>query len=271
MPRAPSEKAVEAEKLFKQGMAMVDIGKKLGISPGTIRSWKNRYGWDLKTSKKNKCNVAKKSDKKSATLQKKKRGGQPGNQNAKGGSGNPHPSKKIAPDAALKHGVYSAVIMDALDDDERELLEYVSTDEEQLLIEEIQLYTLRERKILKAMKKYREQKGDVTVADVTRIEQKRNFDNEEDKAEYERRVKEKIDKGDRLPGNSYSISTHTTNKDMIIARWEQELSSVQSKKTKAIEALSKHRLEKRKIENEDSGQEIVDDWISAVVEGAEGI
>jgi len=30
-------------------------------------------------------------------------------------------------------------------------------------------------------------------------------------------------------------------------------------------------LEKRKIENEDSGQEIVDDWISAVVEGAEGI
>lgn len=86
MPRAPSEKVTQAEKLFNDGMPMVEIAKKLGVSDGTVRSWKNRYGWG-KNSKKNKCNVAKKSDKKSATLQKKKRGGQPGNQNAKGGPG----------------------------------------------------------------------------------------------------------------------------------------------------------------------------------------
>ena len=47
MPRAPSEKMIEAEKLFNDGMAMVEIAKKLGVSDGTVRSWKNRYGWEI--------------------------------------------------------------------------------------------------------------------------------------------------------------------------------------------------------------------------------
>lgn len=67
MPRAPSEKVTQAEKLFNDGMAMVEIAKKLEVSDGTVRSWKNRYGWG-KASKKNKCNVAKKNEKKNATL-----------------------------------------------------------------------------------------------------------------------------------------------------------------------------------------------------------
>ena len=58
MPRAPSEKVIEAEKLYDSGMAMVEIAKKLGVSDGTVRSWKSRYGWGDK-SKKNNCNVAK--------------------------------------------------------------------------------------------------------------------------------------------------------------------------------------------------------------------
>ena len=45
MPRAPSEKVTQAEKLFNDGMPMVEIAKKLGVSDGTVRSWKNRYGW----------------------------------------------------------------------------------------------------------------------------------------------------------------------------------------------------------------------------------
>ena len=44
MPRAPSEKVTQAEKLFNDGMAMVEIAKKLEVSDGTVRSWKNRYG-----------------------------------------------------------------------------------------------------------------------------------------------------------------------------------------------------------------------------------
>lgn len=52
MPRAPSEKVTQAEKLFNDGMAMVEIAKKLEVSDGTVRSWKNRYGWGKSLKKK---------------------------------------------------------------------------------------------------------------------------------------------------------------------------------------------------------------------------
>lgn len=262
MPRAPSEKVIKAKKLYDDGMAMVDIAKRLGVSDGTVRSWKKRYGWG-DSSKKNKRSVAKKSSK-SATSQKRKRGGQPGNQNAKGASGNPHPKHKISPQAAFKHGGYVPVFMDTLDEDEQELIATIPKDEEQLLLEQIQLFSIRERRILKAINKYREQAGEVAVADVTRIEEKRTFKDGEE-AEYDRCLKEKVNRGDILPGKVYSIQTHTTNKDMIIARLEQELSAVQSKKTKAIETLSRLRIEKAKMENENIGNEAVDDWIAAVL------
>lgn len=261
MPRAPSEKVTQAEKLFNDGMAMVEIAKKLEVSDGTVRSWKNRYGWG-KASKKNKCNVAKKNEKKNATLQKKKRGGQPKNQNAKGGSGNPNPNP---PPDRTKHGGYVPVFMDALDSDEQELLESIPEDTELQLMEQIQLFSIRERRILKAINKYREQKGEVAVMDVNRSESKRSFKDQEEEAEYDRRQKEKVDNKEFLPGKSYNIATHTANKDMIIARLEQELSTVQSKKTKAIEALSKYRIEKARLESESAGNDAVDDWIAAVL------
>lgn len=269
MPRTPSEKMIEAEKLFNDGIAMVEIAKKLGVSDGTVRSWKNRYGWGDK-SKKNRRNVAKKDGKKTATLQKKKKGGQPGNQNSKGtskGKGNPKP---VPPPDRTKHGGYVPVFMDALNEDEQELVAMISEDTEQQLMEQIQLFSIRERRILKAINKYWEQKGDVAVADVTRFEDKRIFKDKEEEAEYDRRQKKKVDNEEILPGKSYSIQTHTSNKDMIIARLEQELSTVQSKKTKAIEALSKYRLEKAKLESESAGNDAVDDWIAAVLEEDEG-
>lgn len=53
MPRAPSEKVKEAEKLYlKGGMSMADIAKKLGIPAGTVRRWKHDYNWDAPPEKK---------------------------------------------------------------------------------------------------------------------------------------------------------------------------------------------------------------------------
>ena len=145
------------------------------------------------------------------------------------------------------------------------LVTTVPVDTELQLMEQIQLFSIRERRILKAINKYREQKGDVAIADVARMESKRLFKNKEEEAEYNRRQKIKVDNGDILPGKTYSISTHTSNKDLIIARLEQELSTIQSKKTKAIEALSKDRMEKAKLESEAAGGAAVDDWIAAVL------
>lgn len=62
MARVPSEKIKKAEALYKNGTAMVEIAKELGVSDSTVRSWKNRYKWDGEKSatlQNKKCNVAK--------------------------------------------------------------------------------------------------------------------------------------------------------------------------------------------------------------------
>ncbi len=71
MPRAPSEKVTQAEKLFNDGMAMVEIAKKLEVSDGTVRSWKNRYGWG-KASKKTSATLRKKMRRKMQRCKRKR-------------------------------------------------------------------------------------------------------------------------------------------------------------------------------------------------------
>lgn len=90
MPKKRDKKSYEAEELFNSGMKLIEIASQLGVAEGTVRSWKNRYGWGNATLQKNKRNVANKT--------KRKRGGQPGNHNATGPPGNKH---------AEKHGFYS--------------------------------------------------------------------------------------------------------------------------------------------------------------------
>lgn len=66
MPKAKDERAEKAFELYKQGRPLTEIAKELGVADGTVRSWKNRYGWDgkgnatLQKKRKKECNVAKK-------------------------------------------------------------------------------------------------------------------------------------------------------------------------------------------------------------------
>lgn len=47
MSREKSEKAGVAKELFDSGLPLADIAKQLGVSAGTVRSWKSRYGWGM--------------------------------------------------------------------------------------------------------------------------------------------------------------------------------------------------------------------------------
>ncbi|MGN0483845.1 MAG: helix-turn-helix domain-containing protein [Lachnospiraceae bacterium] len=178
------DKRKMAKKLFDSGKKKTEIAKELGVTPQTIRRWQ-KEGWGSK----------KKTGKRSRA--------QYGNKNAAGAKGNPNP--KI-PDNT-KHGGYSAVYMDALREEERELIGKVPKDAEELLTQEIQLFSIRERRILQAL--------------------------------------------NRL-GDSGGIEA--------IARLEQELSSVQHKKTNAIVALAN-------LGAGESGNGLVDEWIAAVMHG----
>ncbi len=64
---------------------------------------------------------------------------------------------------ALKTGEYETILVETLDQDERELFDRVSTDKKNLLEEELQLITFREHRILDLISRYREQLGELLL------------------------------------------------------------------------------------------------------------
>ncbi|MGG3721610.1 phage terminase small subunit [Bacillus subtilis] len=70
-----AEKHIQAYKDYVKGMKYKDLAEKYGVSVNTIKSWKQRHGWERK---------------KGAPIEKSvhtKKGGQPGNKNALGNNG----------------------------------------------------------------------------------------------------------------------------------------------------------------------------------------
>jgi len=271
-PRGPdtdkrSEERKQAERLYlesKGNIKLVEIAEKLGLPDNKVRKWKSLDNWEgklnpAKAEKSKKKPVERSTKEKGSVPPKKKVGAPKGNTNAKGHK-NPVP-----PPDTTKHGGYSAVYWDTLDEDELELIEEVPKSEEDLLIEQIQLFSVRERRIMKAINKYRAMDGPVAIVNTFRSERKRSFDSTEDEEEYNRLIREKIDKGERMPGREYTTQTSTDNKDNIIARLESELSNVQAKKTRAIEALSRIHLEKAKLEGDNKGNDVVKTWAEKVL------
>lgn len=254
MPRAPSDKRAEAEKLFKKGMKLTDIAKKLDVPEGTVRSWKNRGKWNVKSSKKDNCNVAKNEINSNATLQKKKRGGQQGNKNSVGHTSSVPKRNRNAE----THGAYSKVYWDTLDNEELGLVESMDDTEELQLIMQLQMFAVRERRLMKSIKRYREMETENHGLSIKSVSRTKKL---EDLANIE---------GEILGTEKYKKVTETnvTNTEAVINSimiLEAELTRVQKAKTKAIEVLSKYRLEKVKIESESAGNDVVDDWIVGVL------
>lgn len=142
MARARSPNSMEAEKMYRSGMKLVEIAKKMGVPEGTVRRWKSTQKWDDKEKNKSERSE-KKEGKKKANV--RKPGPPKGNKNAEG-SGAPERNKN-----ALKHGGYSAVYWDVLSDEEQEMIEGTPNNEEALLMEQIQLFAVRERRLMKAI------------------------------------------------------------------------------------------------------------------------
>lgn len=149
---------------------LVDIAKQIGVPASTIRKWKSQDNWEEELEKELNGNAPK--SKESAPINKrnapKSKGAQPGNKNAlgnKGGSaplgnknavGNKGGAAPLRNANAVKTGEYRSLWQDALDDDERQLLQIEEIDPIQELIDAIQLYTYREMFIMKRIKAIRE-------------------------------------------------------------------------------------------------------------------
>ena len=79
MSKARNLKVDEALALYRQGLKLIEISRKLDIPEGTVRRWKCTYKWDA--SEETERSQPKKPNA-------RKRGGQPGNKNATGPPGN---------------------------------------------------------------------------------------------------------------------------------------------------------------------------------------
>ena len=125
--------------MFLKGAKLVDISAKLNVPEGTVRRWKSTHKWD-----------SERSDRKSERSD-KKRGGQPGNKNAEGHGGTGPPGNKNA----VKTGEFETLFFDTLDEEEKELITAIQPDKEELLLREIQLLAIRERRMLKRIEMLR--------------------------------------------------------------------------------------------------------------------
>lgn len=145
MLRSPDPRIQKAYALFCKGLKLIDIANKLDLPEGTVRRWKCTYKWESECSDR-KANV-------------RKKGAPQGNRNA-AEHGAPIQNKN-----ALTTGEFETLFFDTLDSDEHQLIQSVQPDKEQLLLQEIQLLTVRERRMLKRIDNLRRLESDTYGSD----------------------------------------------------------------------------------------------------------
>ncbi len=208
MARAPDKRIEQAKAMYLRGQKLVDIAESLGLPEGTVRRWKCTHKWDNERSDK-KANV-------------RKRGAQPGNKNSAGGP----PGNKNA----VKTGEFETLFFDALDSEEKRLIDTVPMDKEQLLFHEIQLLTVRERRMMKRIEDIRtaecKEKGE-PVQGMTLVKRQAGMekDKETDLKEYQGKL-----------GQIQAI--------------EDALTRVQARKQKAIDSLHRFGFDDARLEIE---------------------
>lgn len=213
MARAPDPRIEKAKAMYLEGMKLVEIASQLNLPEGTVRRWKSTHKWENE-----------RSDKNSERSEKRKRGAQPGNKNSSGG---PPGNKK-----AVTTGEFETLLFDCLEPEERRLAQAVPEDKETLLMQEIQLLTVRERRMLKRIDLLRQSpddseeiSGDETGMTVVSHKMGIEKDKDTDLREYQGKLGQ-------------------------IQHIEEALTRVQARKQAAIDALHRYGVDDARLEIE---------------------
>jgi len=193
-----------------------EIGKKLSESPRLISRWKSEDKWEEKTIP--------------------KPGAPKGNKNAqgnRGGIGGPPRNTH-----AEKHGAYSKVYFDTLDDDERTLLEAIEPDEEQILLVQLQDLVIKARRLKRRIKAEEGARGGLSLEGV---------------------VREQTPKGEKTV-------TYTTSTFDRLIKLEAELDKTQGRITKVTEALMRCRNERERLSIEWQRLELLKKRVQGYIE-----
>lgn len=147
---------------------------------------------------------------------------------------------------AQKHGGYAP--LGPLSPEEKKYLMACgdpALDEEAMLQHEIGLLTIRIVRMLKMLNKYT---GGLYVDSVETTERKRHFESEEEKELYRQRVQDEIQRGDRKPGETYTVRTTSCSEDDFALKIHEVLNRAQALRLRCIESLERLR-EQRKAES----------------------
>lgn len=202
--RSPNrDKAFEIYKENNGNIANREIAKILDISEKSISGWKAKDKWN------DKLNGVLQTKIRSTPKEKRNKGGQPGNKNATGPPGNKH---------AVSTGEFETIFFDTLEEDELGLVKSIKLEKKKLLEQEIQLLTVRERRMLKRISYLKD-------TEMTLISNKLGIEKgmDTDLKEYEGTL-----------GQIQSI--------------EDSLTRVQDKKQKAIDTLHKFEIDEQRLE-----------------------
>lgn len=213
----------QAFRDYEKGMKYKKIAEKYGVSLSAVKSWASRY-W-----KKDGCNQ------KAKKLQPDKgkvatRGAPRNNKNAAGNKGGAAPEKNKN---ALKTGEFEALFFDTLEPEEKQLICSMPDSKEQLLLHEIQLLTVRERRMMKRIEDINGSEGDSEgtedsmAAGMTLVKRQAGIEkgNETDLKEYHGKI-----------GQIQAI--------------EDALTRVQARKQKAIDSLHRFGFDDARLEIE---------------------
>ena len=277
MARRKSPDMQKAETLYHKGFKTAEIADRLGVPAGTVRRWKAEGNWEAQGDKK-RSEKRSESERKTSTKSERKTSARKttnpdwrmGNVNSVGN----HGGAPVGNQYGWKHGAYAKVYADVLTPDEMALAGESQRDEEELLEEQIFLFTIRERRILRAINMCTGRDPNTGLDDpllvntVMKVEHQRVFEGTpEEQAEqrelYEAMVQHKIDAGERMPGKDVVVTTNTEHKSERVMRMEKELTSIQSQKTKAINALAQLRLARQKVDG-GNDNDIVRAWADAI-------
>lgn len=236
--RAPTNGEIKEQVLsdYRNGEGPKALSEKTGISINTIKSWIKRD-----KAKKSATNEGAPGSHEDAPP-KKRKGAPSGNKNAKGNRGGSAPVRNKN---AEKHGAYSKVYWDTLDEEEMSMIKSMEDSEEEQLIMQIQMFSIRERRLMQRIKVYKE------------IEEK-NHGLAVKSVSKKKVIEDLVDsRGSSVGDGEFKRSTETTltNTEAVmnsIMTLESELTKIQRAKTKALDSLAKLRNERRKLEIEES-------------------
>lgn len=215
MARARDPNRNRAFEIYKEhngNIDLVEIASQLNISPGTIRGWKSKDSWNDKLNG---------TFHKNTERSKRKKGGQPGNKNATGPPGNKN---------AVRTGEFETLFFNTLNQEEQQLTSMIGLDKEQLLLQEIQLLTVREYRMLHR------------IEALKNAETQQNEDEKPPPGMTVVKYTDGLEKGDCTELKEYAGILGQ------IQQIEDALTRVQAKKQKAIEAIHKFGYDDAKLE-----------------------